>query len=182
MNVNFEKKGIKFEVKVRRGDVWITTNGITAGARVYKSHRHNAWVYDITDKRFVKALGARGARIAVEHDSAKEVCEYIEAEKVQKQEEEKAQKEQEITDIKSGKKKIKATYHDGEYLGAYEVFGTEAELLEGLGLAKYVSGWGYEVPLELVEACGEEFTYVSAIEYAKPAKEEIGRASSRERV
>lgn len=65
--------------------------------------------------------------------------------------------EQEIADIKAGNKKIKVSCYDGEYLGAYQVFGTEAELPEELGLAKYVSGWGVAVNEKLVKAVGEEF-------------------------
>jgi len=79
-----------------------------------------------------------------------------------------AEKAQKIADLKSGKTKIKVSYHDGEYLTGHEIMGIEAELLEELKLAKYVNGWGYLVDGELVKALGEEFTYTQAAEFAKP--------------
>jgi len=84
---------------------------------------------------------------------------------------EKAEKEQRIADIKAGKLTIKAHYHDGEYLSGYTVFGEESSLLEEIGIAKYVSGWGTCVDDKAIEVLGEEFTYPEAVEYMKPAKE-----------
>lgn len=78
------------------------------------------------------------------------------------------EKAQRITDLKSGKVKIKVYYHDGEYLSGYAVHGEEAELLEELKLAKYVDGWGYLVDGEAVKALGEEFTFKQAAEFARP--------------
>jgi len=67
--------------------------------------------------------------------------------------------------LKTGETKITVHYHDGEYLSGYTVHGKAAKLLEKLGLAKWVSGWGYRVDELLVEALGEEFTYPQAVEY-----------------
>lgn len=73
--------------------------------------------------------------------------------------------------IKSGSRLIKLHYRDGEYLSGYTVHGQEAETLAELGLAKWVSGWGYHVPLKAAEALGTEFTYPQAEEYMRPARE-----------
>ena len=63
---------------------------------------------------------------------------------------------------------ITLRYHDGEYLSGYELHGGEAKLMEKIGLAKWVSGWGYYVDDEIVKALGTEFFYHQAIEYARP--------------
>ncbi len=168
--VSFEKNGIYFEVVAEGTKAKITANGVTAHTDAYKSRRAgDIWVYNIEDKAFSKALGAR-ARIMIAHDSAKEINEYIEKAKAQEKEEEKAKKEQEIADIKAGKKKIKVSYYDGIYLSAYTVHGIAAELLEGLGLSKYITGWGNRVDGNLVKALGEEFTYADAVEFSRPAR------------
>lgn len=83
-----------------------------------------------------------------------------------------------------GEKPIVCTYHDGEYLSGYEVFGQDAKLLEALGLARYVDGWGYHVPSAVVNVLGTEFTYPAALEYTRPAREakaakEAARAAER---
>lgn len=89
--------------------------------------------------------------------------------------EEEAKKVAELEDLKSGETKITVHYHDGEYLSGYVVHGKAAELLEKLGLAKWVSGWGYHVEDKLVKALGKEFTYPQAVEFNKPAEEEKAR-------
>mgnify|MGYP001140162236 CR=1 FL=1 len=97
---------------------------------------------------------------------------------------EKAEKEQRIADIKAGKLTIKAHYHDGEYLSGYTVFGEEASLLEEIGIAKHVSGWGTCVDDKAIEALGKEFTYPEALEYVRPtleAKEAKKAAAEAER-
>jgi len=80
-------------------------------------------------------------------------------------------KKEEIRAMKAGELKITLHYHDGEYLSGYEVFGAAADLLEELGLAEYVDGWGYHVSNETVNALGEEFTYPEAVEFTRPARE-----------
>jgi len=89
--------------------------------------------------------------------------------KAQKEAEENKLKE-EIRKIESGEEKIVLHYYDGEYLQGYAVHGKAADLLEKLGLAKYVDGWGYRVSDETVNALGEEFTYPEAVEYVAPRK------------
>lgn len=98
----------------------------------------------------------------------KEHYEYIKSkiEEAEKQKELAEQKEWE--ELLNGNKKIKVYYHDGEYLSAYIVFGKEAKLLEKLGLARYIEGWGTKVEEELVEALGEEFTYEQAKNFVQP--------------
>jgi len=62
-------------------------------------------------------------------------------------------------------------WHDGEYLSGWEVTGPAADILESLGVAKYVDGWGYHVGRTVVNALGESFVYSAAVEYARPARE-----------
>lgn len=69
-----------------------------------------------------------------------------------------------LEDIKAGRKQISVTYHDGEYLSGWEVVGEEAELLEKMKVVKYVPGWGYRVPDELV--IDGKLTYVDAKAYS----------------
>lgn len=89
--------------------------------------------------------------------------------------ERKAQKQREREEnfraIRAGEKQIELTYHDGEYLSGWQVFGEARELLEELGLAKWVSGWGYLVQDKVVQALGEKFTYPAAVEYVRPIQE-----------
>lgn len=89
--------------------------------------------------------------------------------------EEEAKEVAEWEALKNGEEKIVAHYHDGEYLSGYMVHGKAAELLEKIGLAKWVSGWGYKVDHKLVETLGREFTYPQAVEYNRPAEEEKDR-------
>jgi hypothetical protein len=76
--------------------------------------------------------------------------------------------------IENGTDPIKVTYHyhDGEYLTGYAVSGYAAELLEKLGLAKDVRGWGTHVKNEVIDALGESFTYPAAVAFAKPGLDE----------
>jgi hypothetical protein len=98
----------------------------------------------------------------LEHQRAER--EAIEAQK-------KADREEEIRAIKAGEKTITVKWTDGEYLQAYEVFGIAAELLEELGIAKYIDGWGVRVEQKLVDALGEEFTYQQVVEFTQPKRD-----------
>ena len=95
-----------------------------------------------------------------------------------------AARQDEIRAIKAGEKNIVLHWHDGEYLSGWEVYGEAAHLLEEIGLAEYVTGWGYLVSRETVDALGEEFTYPEAVEFTRPAREEEAAkkaAANRER-
>lgn len=94
-----------------------------------------------------------------------------EAEKAARKAAEEAAQQEELHALQTGEKAITVRYHDGEYLSGWEVFSQAANLLEGLGLAKYVNGWGYHVPSEVVRALGESFTYPAAVEHTRPAAE-----------
>lgn len=83
----------------------------------------------------------------------------------------KVELEAELEGLKNGTMLIKTSYHDGEYLMGYEVYGQAATLLEEIGVASYVSGWGTHVSEKVIKALGKEFTYQAAVEYARPAKE-----------
>jgi len=99
----------------------------------------------------------------LEHQRAER--EAIEAQK-------KADREEEIRAIKAGEKTITVKWTDGEYLQAYEVFGIAAELLEELGIAKYIEGWGMRVEQDLIKALGEEFTYQQVVEFTQPKRDQ----------
>ena len=71
-------------------------------------------------------------------------------------------------------------WHDGEYLSGWEAIGPAADILEALGLAKYVDGWGFHVPQAVVDELGRTFFFSAAEEYARPARElEAARAADR---
>lgn len=93
------------------------------------------------------------------------------AEEIARKNAEKVAQEKELQDIKAGQKKITLDYHDGEYLSGYTLAGQPARLLEELGIAKYVSGWGTLVEDKTVEMLGKEFTYQQALEYIRPVQE-----------
>lgn len=96
----------------------------------------------------------------------------------------KAAQQEESRAIKASEKSIELRWHDGEYLSGYEVFGAAADLLEELGLAEYVDGWGYHVADAAVKALGKEFTYSQAVEFTRPAQEKKAAkkaAANRER-
>lgn len=82
-----------------------------------------------------------------------------------------AQLEAEKQAIRNGEKTIEVTWHDGEYLSGWEVYGLAAKMLVEIEAAKPVDMWGYLVPDELVQALGKEFTYQQADDYTKPARE-----------
>ena len=94
----------------------------------------------------------------LEHQRAER--EAIEAQK-------KADREEEIRAIKAGEKTITVKWTDGEYLQAYEVFGIAAELLEELGVAKYIDGWGVRVEQKLVDAAGRVEKFKAKYNMAK---------------
>jgi hypothetical protein len=81
----------------------------------------------------------------------------------------------EIQDIIDGNVKIKASYHDGEYLSGYQVWGHAAKLLGDLKLVKRISGWGYLINDDVIKEIGEEFTYAQAAEFAQPKLDAIAK-------
>lgn len=140
------------------------------------------WNIELAYKNGQEGLAVRGKPSAAEVAELKELkseimaelkrraAERRAAEKAKKAAEEAARQE-EIRAMKAGELKITLHYHDGEYLSGYEVFGAAADLLEELGLAEYVDGWGYHVADAAVKALGKEFTYSQAVEYTRPARE-----------
>lgn len=74
-------------------------------------------------------------------------------------------------DLINGVTTIKVSYRSGQAQDGYIIFGHEADLLKGLGVAQQISGWKTIVNEELIEALGEEFTYQQASDYAKPLVE-----------
>lgn len=123
------------------------------------------------DNQF-KAYGKPSkAEIKILKENKAEIMEILKERKAEKEKkaEEKASKElQEKIALEESKKPLKVSYCNGEYLEGYQAFGYSAKLLEELGLAKWVSGWGYLVDDELIKALGKEFTYAQAKEFATP--------------
>lgn len=68
-----------------------------------------------------------------------------------------------------GQVEITPLYQEGEYLDGYTVYGESAKLLEKIGLARYVDGWGYLVQRDTVAALGATFTYQRAVDLARPS-------------
>jgi len=100
----------------------------------------------------------------------------------------KAERERQRADepraIRAGEIAIVPTWYDGEIVSGWQVYGAAGELLEKLGIAHYVSGWGYEINNGVIEKLGQNFTYPQAVEYAQPAieaKAAAERARSEER-
>lgn len=83
----------------------------------------------------------------------------------EEKERQRREREEKIAKIKSGTESIQLRYHDGEYLQGWEASGLAGELLESLGLARYVKDWGYLVPQEVVDALGTQFTYDQAKQF-----------------
>ena len=138
------------------------------------------WNIDLAYKNGQEGLAVRGKPTAAELAELKELKPEIMAELKRRDAErwaaenakkaaEEAARQEEIRAMKAGEQKITLHYHDGEYLSGYEVFGAAADLLEELGLAEYVDGWGYHVAD--AAALGEEFTYSQAVEFTRPARE-----------
>ncbi len=71
-------------------------------------------------------------------------------------------------DLINGVTTFKVSYHNGQALSGYLIFGHEADLLKSLGVAKKIGGWRTIVDEELIEALGEEFTYQQAKDYSGP--------------
>ncbi len=80
--------------------------------------------------------------------------------------------------ILEGEKQITVHYEDGEYLGAYAVYGQAARLLEEIGAAKYVNGWGYMVRDDIVKALGTTFTYPQVVKFLRPEQEKKEQAEA----
>lgn len=190
MKIEFSKvidgKQIDFTVELDGINVTIETKGIKCRAELKYSNKLG-WYYAVRDNNFVKAVFGKGlprkyGHAGITHESAAEVVKIIEQRKKEAQEEANRKREEEKQRIINGEQKIKVHFHDGEYLSGWRVFDIEAELLEELGVARYVSGWGTRVEDGLVERFGEEFTYQQALEYAEPkikAKKEKEEAKKR---
>lgn len=80
-----------------------------------------------------------------------------------------AAREAELDAYRTGVKKFRASWYDGEILQGWMVMVGPTDMLEDIGLGRYVEGWGYHIPAEAVKALGEEFTLAAAAEYMRPA-------------
>jgi hypothetical protein len=164
--VRFEKKGMPVVVRLNGTELEVEINEVIARVRAI-DHSRAGWCYMTTDRKIMKMFGAKG-QLGLTHESAKEMYNLQKQAEEEEMRAKKAKKEAEKEAIRNGEKKIKVSYYDGEYLSGYSVYGLEAELLEELGLCKYVSGWGNHVNHDLIKTVGEEFTYAQAKAFAQP--------------
>lgn len=137
------------------------------------------WRLEVAEKDGKKGLRVIGKITQAERDMLRknkdEIMAELERRKVEKEAieaQKKADRKEEIRAIKAGEKTITVKWTDGEYLQAYEVFGIAAELLEELGIAKYIEGWGMRVEQDLIKALGEEFTYQQVVEFTQPKRDQ----------
>jgi len=67
---------------------------------------------------------------------------------------------------------IEIHYHDGEYLSGYTAYGDGVKLMESLGLARYVEGWGYYINDSVANALAlnGKISYNQAVDYSRPAR------------
>jgi hypothetical protein len=115
-------------------------------------------------KKQIEEIKSKKSEIILELKSIKA------AEEAKKEADRKAAAE-ELEKFKNNTKQIEVNFHDGEYLSGYGIYGQAAKLLEELGLAKYISGWGYHVNSNFIETVGEKFTYQQAINFSQPARD-----------
>ena len=118
-----------------------------------------------TKKQLVELKAAKPEIITELQRRAQERAEWVAKERA----EEAAEREA----IISGEKHIQLRYHDGEYLSGWSPVGQSSDIMQKLGLAEYVSGWGLYVETKTIEALGgPEFTYQQALELHKAREQE----------
>lgn len=115
-----------------------------------------------------ETIKAAKPEIVAELKRQKEAAEAAEAEA----------KELERQNIISGATLIEVSWHDGEYLQGYAVYGLAAELLREIGAAERVAGWGTKVGSDMIKKLGEGFTYAQAAEYMRPANDAKAMAAA----
>jgi len=108
----------------------------------------------------IAELKARKAEILAELERQK-------AEAEAKAAAEKARFEAEVAALRAGETKIVAKWYEGEILGGWTVYDQAAiRVLREVRIGKDVSGWGYLLPGDLIEAVGTEFTLADAVAWA----------------
>ncbi len=164
----FEKKGIEFKVAdAPHGRFRITALGGAAFCEPLK-HPKAGWCWRITGSEFTKKITGNKKDLYIVHPSAEEARNW-------KKDKEQREREDALEALRSGKSPIQVKFWDGEILSGYMAFGLAAELLQKLGLAREIQGWGTKVNDDLVNALGTEFTYQQAVEFAQPMLEEKAR-------
>jgi hypothetical protein len=75
----------------------------------------------------------------------------------------KAEFEAEIAAIRCGEKKVTAEWRSGSILSGFTVYDEAAEkALEAAKIGRYVSGWGWLIPEQVITALGTEFALPDA--------------------
>lgn len=84
--------------------------------------------------------------------------------------------------IINGEKNIEIVYFEGEYLSGWSPVNQSNEIMQELGLVRFVSGWGDYIEPKIIEALGgSEFTYQQALELSNKIKaEKEARESEKE--
>lgn len=108
--------------------------------------------------KVAKGKKATQKELAEIRSSKSEIMEYLEEQHQQKMQERKEEEEQKKLALQAKKdeytngREIELEYQEGEYLSGYRVVDSIAgEMLEELGFAHYVDGWGYLAHSEIEE-------------------------------
>ena len=142
-------KKFKIELAIKNGQEGLAVRGKPSATEVAELKALKQDIIDELKRRAAERWAAEKAKRAAEE----------------------AARQEEIRAMKAGERKIVLHWHDGEYLSGWKVFSPAADLLEELGLAEYVDGWGYHVADAAVKALGKEFTYSQAVEFTRPVRE-----------
>lgn len=113
---------------------------------------------EVVDCGYQKVNGKR-QKLAIRIDDKPELRELL----IVRADAQQAKKQADMDAIISGQAKIVLRWVEGEILGGWMVNGVAAKLLEELGVARFVEGWGYHVAVETVKKIGAEFAYADAI-------------------
>lgn len=176
VNKEIGGKKLEFVYEVKKGEKGEIRIGCKVDDYVGTKHTKTGMIYGcklsdnkkaITFSSIQNIAGKKVGGIVIPEETFTQIKNLEESFKV----EEETKQLQELNDIKSGKIAIEVKYHDGEYLSGHTLHGKQADLLEKLGLVRYVDGWGYLVNNGVVEALGETFTYNQAAEFVQPAIE-----------
>ncbi len=137
--------------------------------------------------------GLRAMRVTINKSSAQkfigeirahkeEILAILDAQKARKQilaQEEAHAREARKAALKAGAP-FDCTFHDGEYLSGWEVFGPDAEVLLAAGGAKRVANWGTYVDAKLIERYGPAFSLADVEAFTAPRRAQEAETVARQ--
>ena len=135
--------------------------------------KRDQWLIQVADRKFWGEDSEKGdlpesCQFNMDEVTGRLYSNWVLAHIAPQQETEQKRLQDEVDSIKNGT--IKPTYHEGEYLSGYTVSGKTGELLEAIGVAHYIDGWGYLVDQKIIDALGIEFTYAQADALTAPKR------------